>query len=154
MAVAVAAPFAAHRMLLLTNAGADVGSSMRPRRSAPAETPSLSRSPLIGGLLLAGTKGADFLTTFVGLSVRGVVETNPIVLRAVGAFGLLPGLFLIGIATVALALAVTEGAVRYLRRVHDVAPRSRLLVRVVGYGTPALLNLLVATHNAALLVSI
>lgn len=102
--------------------------------------------------MLAATKLADAATTYAGLELTaGVREANPFVASLVHAHGTLPALIAITVAVVCVIGAVTELAVLAVSRFVDASPRSRLALRVVGYGLPSLFHVVVAARNAAVL---
>ena len=103
-------------------------------------------------MLLVLTKGADALTTWVGLSfIPGVYEANALAAAAFQYLGVTHGLLVSSFVVVACITCLTEGAALGIAvRRHDghLAP----VVRAVGYGLPSALFALIAVHNATILL--
>jgi len=102
--------------------------------------------------VLAATKAADAVTTFVGLRFGPALrEGNPVAADAMAAVGVPAALLLLGAAAVVAVTAVTEAGVVAVARA-DASPRARTAVRLAGYGLASVLHVVVAARNAALLV--
>lgn len=105
--------------------------------------------------MLTTTKLADAATTYAGLElVSGVREANPLVAGLAHAHGTLPALVAIAVTVVCVICAVTESAVFVVARFADAAPRTRLTLRLVGYGLPSLFHAFVAARNAVVLAAV
>jgi|GEM_PF-2361003 len=106
-----------------------------------------------GLVLLAAAKAMDALTTGVGLRyVPGIYEANPIADAAFRRLGIVEGLLwssFVVIVAIALITEVAAIAVAARRPDGHLAP----LVRVVGYGIPAVLFGAIAVYNAQLLLA-
>ena len=106
-----------------------------------------------GLVLLAAAKAMDALTTGVGLRyVPGIYEANPIADAAFRRLGIVDGLVwssFVVIVAIALITEVAAIAVAARRPGGHLAP----LVRVVGYGIPAVLFGAIAVYNAQLLLA-
>lgn len=107
---------------------------------------------LSGLVLLVLTKGADALTTWVGLSfVPGVYEANGLAAAAFQQLGVTHGLLVSSFVVVACITCLTEGAslaIAVRRRDGYLAP----VVRAVGYGLPSALFALIAVYNVTILL--
>ena len=103
-------------------------------------------------MLLAMTKGADALTTWVGLSfVPGVYEANALAAAAFHHLGVTQGLLVSSFVVVFCITCLTEGAalaIAVRRRDGHHAP----VVRAAGYGLPSVLFAFIAVHNATVLL--
>ena len=106
-----------------------------------------------GIALLTAAKAMDALTTGVGLRyVPGIYEANPIADAAFRRLGIVDGLVwssFVVIVAIALITEVAAIAVAARRPDGHLAP----LVRVVGYGIPAVLFGAIAVYNAQLLLA-
>ena len=111
-------------------------------------------TPRIGAGALVVTQAADVLTTLVALRfVSGLEEANVVAAAAIAALGPVVGLTLVSAVAVGTLVFVTERGVAVVRDSGD-ENGSRVLVgvvRLVGYGPMATLNVVVAFHNAALI---
>ena len=129
---------------------ADSGTAVRASSLAGFERSALSVSGLV---LLAAAKAMDALTTGVGLRyVPGIYEANPIADAAFRRLGIVDGLVwssFVVIVAIALITEVAAIAVAARRPDGHLAP----LVRVVGYGIPAVLFGAIAVYNAQLLLA-
>lgn len=126
--------------------------SNRSRSPSPAcfERSALSIS---GIALLSATKFADALTTGIGLRyVPAVYEANPIADLAFRRFGLADGLLwgsFVVIVTITLLTEIAAISVAARRPDGHLAP----VVRIVGYGIPALAFAAVSVHNVSVIVA-
>lgn len=128
----------------ITIAGAPASANVSHAVATRTATPFLA--------VLAATKLADAATTYAGLELAtGVREANPLVAGLVHAHGTLPALVAVTVVVVAVIGAVTEVAVAVVARFVDAAPRTRLALRLVGYGLPSAFHVAVAARNAAVL---
>ena len=129
---------------------ADSGTAVRASSLAGFERSALSVS---GFVLLTAAKAMDALTTGVGLRyVPGIYEANPIADAAFRRLGIVDGLVwssFVVIVAIALITEVAAIAVAARRPGGHLAP----LVRVVGYGIPAVLFGAIAVYNAQLLLA-
>ena len=106
-----------------------------------------------GVFLLTATKFTDALTTGFGLRyVPGIYEANPIAHAAFQHLGVVEGLlwssFVIVVA-ITLLTEISATAVATRRPDGHLAP----VVRLVGYGIPALIFALVSVYNAHILLA-
>lgn len=124
-------------------------------RSTPVSLGCLGRSLLsISGIcLLTATKFTDALTTGIGLTfVPGIYEANPVVDAVLGEFGVTFGLVVSSVAVVLGIAVLTELAAVWVslrRQDGHLAP----VVRLVGYGIPAVLFALVSVYNVRVLLA-
>ena len=136
-------------------------SDSRPDRTAV--TSQSKRSPLscfersalsVSGIfLLTATKFTDALTTGIGLRyVPDIYEVNPIADATFEQLGLVEGLlwssFVIVVA-ITLLTEISATAVATRRPDGHLAP----VVRLVGYGIPAIIFALVSVYNAHILLA-
>ena len=104
-----------------------------------------------GLVLLVGTKLADVVTTAVGLRyVPGIVEANPVANTVFAEWGVLGGLTVLGVASVAVAVLGAELLGVELRRRLDLS-KTALLAQASVYATLSVLFGLVAIHNGLLI---
>jgi hypothetical protein len=101
---------------------------------------------------LIATKVGDVVTTAFGLLfVSGVAERNPVIARLAAAFGVVPALVLLSLASLGLVVACTEAGVTTLRRAE--APKwTEAATRGVGYGLPSTVFALATLNNAVVLL--
>lgn len=103
--------------------------------------------------VLAATKAADVVTTFVGLRVAsGVHEANPVAAEAMAELGVPFALLALGAAAVLVVTLVTELGAAALA--FDVATPTwgPTAIKLTGYGLASGIHLVVAARNAALIV--
>lgn len=128
----------------------DSGTAVRASSLAVFERSALSVS---GVFLLTATKFADALTTGFGLRyVPGIYEANPLANAAFHRIGIVEGLLWSSfVVVVAITLLTEIAAIAVAARRPDghLAP----VVRIVGYGIPALLFAVVAVYNTTLLIA-
>ncbi|GAB7092768.1 hypothetical protein JCM18237_30390 [Halorubrum luteum] len=144
--------------------GRHSGESTSDARHRSFETTTRSRiSPLAcfersalsvsGIFLLTATKFTDALTTGFGLRyVPGIYEANPLANAAFHRIGIVEGLLWSSfVVVVAITLLTEIAAIAVAARRPDghLAP----VVRIVGYGIPALLFAVVAVYNTTLLIA-
>ena len=124
---------------------ADSGTAVRASSLAGFERSALSVSGLV---LLTAAKAMDALTTGVGLRyVPGIYEANPIADAAFRRLGIVDGLFWSSFVVIVAITLITEAvatAVAARRPDGHLAP----VVRIVGYGIPALVFAAVSVYNA------
>jgi len=110
-----------------------------------------TRSGLVA--LLAASKLADAATTYAGLRwVEGVREANPVVATAIGELGVPAALALASAAVVVFVVAATEVTVLAVNEWADPPPHAGTVVRVLGYGLPTVVHVLVAARNAVVVI--
>lgn len=128
-------------------------SSIHGRRANPIHWPRASDPRVLFGVL-AATKFADVATTLVGIQgASHVREANPLVADAITAVGAPTALLAFWLAAVGIIVAVTEAAVTMLSRLDDTPPGAATKVRLVGYGLPSIVHVLVAAQNTVVLLS-
>lgn len=104
--------------------------------------------------VLAATKAADAVTTFVGLRFRPAVrEANPVAADAMAALGVPAALLVLGAVAVVAVTAVTEAGVVAVENT-EASARATTAVRLAGYGLASVLHVAVAARNAVLLVAV
>ncbi|NHN43198.1 hypothetical protein G9C85_16395 [Halorubellus sp. JP-L1] len=105
---------------------------------------------------VAATSTLDAVSTVVGLSLAPVlVERNPVARALFERIGVVATVVLVSALAVGIVVATTEGAVRIVRSRSQFRATVRRVaaLRAVGYGTPSVVSLVVATNNFALLAS-
>lgn len=124
--------------------------------TASSTSPALPSLPepsrRLGVLGVASTKGLDGVTTLVGLAAAPwIVERNVFVASMMETIGVAPALLLIGLATIATIVLVTETAIHLSQRSasHEM-PRPGA-IRLVGYGLPSLIHVGIATYNLSII---
>ncbi|MFC3476425.1 hypothetical protein [Halobacterium litoreum] len=104
--------------------------------------------------LLAASKFADAATTYAGLRwVADVREANPVVAAAIHAYGVPAALLLASVLVVVAVVAVTEATILAVDRWLDPPPNADRVVRVLGYGLPAVVHVAVAARNAVVVLA-
>jgi len=136
-------PFDAHSSSRLRSGGMSVGPGCLGRAALS----------LSGLFLLAATKFADALTTAVGLRyVPAIYEANPLADTAFQRLGVIEGLIWSSfVVVVAIALITEAAAIAVATRRSD--GHLAVMVRVVGYGIPALIFAAVAIYNVQVLLA-
>lgn len=121
----------------------------QPRTSdRPPVTPTASQ----GLAAFAATAALDAASTVAGLSLAPVlVETNPIARALFSHFGVVLTVVVVSAIAGLVVFAVTELAVRVVRANARRSRSVERIVRVIGYGTPSVVSLVVAINNLALL---
>ena len=108
---------------------------------------------IAGAFLLTATKFTDALTTGFGLRyVPGIYEANPIADAAFHRLGVVEGLLWSSfVVIVAITLFTEIAAITVAARRNDghLAP----VVRVVGYGIPAVIFTAISVYNVRLLLA-
>lgn len=108
---------------------------------------------IAGIFLLSATKFTDALTTGFGLRyVPGIYEANPIADAAFHRLGIVEGLLWSSfVVIVAITLFTEIAAITVAARRNDghLAP----VVRVVGYGIPAVIFTAISVYNVRLLLA-
>lgn len=113
-------------------------------------------TPAAGTLFaaLAASKLADAATTLVGLHAsEHVHEANPVVAAAIAAHGATTAVLATTVAVVAVIAAVTEATVAGLARYGDPTPAALDAVRLVGYGLPTVVHVVVAAQNVVVVAT-
>lgn len=137
----------------------------QPRCSGPRTPRDQSDSPrllrpgpvvLVGVLALAVSKASDLSTTVIGLWLRPIlVERNPLAVAFMTEYGVLPGLVLLSVLSVAALTLLIEGAFGVLERTPgklDVATGRR--GRLLCYGVASACNVGFAVNNVAVILSV
>jgi len=105
----------------------------------------------LGVAVLSATKALDAVTTVVGLTaVDHLEEGNELVARTMAVLGVDVALVVISVLTIAGITLSTEAGRRLAAGQPDpsIEPAT---VRLVGYGTPSLYHVGIATYNLILI---
>lgn len=116
--------------------------------TAPA-LPSLPEPSRMWGVLgVAATKGLDGITTMVGLAAAPwIIERNVFVASVMDAIGVAPALLLVGLATIATIVIVTETAIHFSQQSEGHEMPRPGAIRLVGYGLPSFIHVCIASYN-------
>lgn len=103
-------------------------------RARGSWTLSRSRISNPGSIALILSKGADALTTIIGLTVSSrIVETNPLLRYAIVHIGIPLGVVGATLGVIVLVIAVTEAAVIACEWIDPTAVWAGATVRFIGY---------------------
>lgn len=98
------------------------------------------------------SKGADAFTTAVGLLFLPLMEANPMARWLMAEVGVLQGIVVASVASIAIVVTVTETGVIGVRSLFGSRGYGRS-IRLLGYGSVSVIWILVALHNAVLIVT-
>lgn len=102
--------------------------------------------------VLAATKAADVVTTFVGLrAFSGIHEANPVAVAAMAVLGVPLALLALAAVTVLVVTAVTELVAATVAADAATPPWGTTAVKLTGYGLASAVHVVVAARNAALI---
>lgn len=105
--------------------------------------------------VLAATKAADVVTTFVGLRFEPAVhEANPVAAAAMDALGVPLALFALGAAAVVVVTVVTEAVAATLAVDVTTPPWGPTAVKLTGYGLASTVHVAIAARNAVLIAGV
>lgn len=109
--------------------------------------------PLVVGIAaVSATKALDVGTTIIGLTlVDHLEEGNVLVAKSMALLGVETALISVSVLTIAAITISTEAARRLASNPSDAQPIQPATIRLVGYGTPSLYHIGIATYNFVLI---
>ncbi|MFC6784646.1 hypothetical protein [Halobaculum halobium] len=102
------------------------------------------------------TKGVDLTTTVIGLRLSPVVsERNPLAAAMIAQYGVVPGLVVGSVLTVAAMIVLIEGGFRIgSPSVQELGGSAATTGRGLCYAVGCSCNLVIASYNAAVVVRV